>query len=45
VTECRRQAAEFVEAGIDRAILFPIAPDGMPSRAAILETVRALAPV
>jgi probable F420-dependent oxidoreductase len=45
VTECRRQAAELVEAGIDRAILFPIAPDGMPSQAAILETVRALAPV
>ena len=43
--ECREQAAALVAAGLDEALLYPIAAGGVPSeQAAVLETIRALAP-
>ncbi len=43
--ECREVAAELVAAGLDEGFLYPIAPAGAASeQAAILETIRALAP-
>ncbi len=43
--ECREQAQGLLTAGLDEALLFPIAARGVPSEhAAVLETIRALAP-
>ena len=44
VEECRAKAQSILDAGVDRAILFPISDDGEGKEMRILETVRALAP-
>jgi probable F420-dependent oxidoreductase len=41
---CRAKAQALLDAGIDRAILFPVAPEGTDRESQILHTVRALAP-
>lgn len=42
--ECRAQAQAMLDAGVDTAVLFPMAPEGATGPATILDTVRALAP-
>lgn len=42
--ECRAQAQAMLDAGIDTAVLFPVAPAGAAGGDAVAETVRALAP-
>ncbi len=42
--ECRAKAQALLDAGIDRAILFPVVPDGEDRHGRVLETVRTLAP-
>lgn len=43
--QCHAKAQAILDAGVDRAILFPIAPEGADAQPAILETIRQLAPV
>lgn len=43
--ECREQAEALVAAGLDEALLYPVAPAGAADeQAAVLETIRTLAP-
>lgn len=43
--ECREQAAGLLAAGLDEVLLYPIAPaDAADKQAAVLQTIRALAP-
>lgn len=42
--ECRAQAEAMLEAGVDTAVLFPVAAEGAAGSDAILRTVQALAP-
>ncbi|GAB4325933.1 MAG: LLM class F420-dependent oxidoreductase [Dehalococcoidia bacterium] len=42
--ECLAQARAMLDAGVDTAVLFPVAPEGAAGTETILQTVRALAP-
>ncbi|MDZ7729494.1 MAG: LLM class flavin-dependent oxidoreductase [Dehalococcoidia bacterium] len=44
VSRCHAKAQGILDAGVDRTILFPIAPEGTDAHPTILDTVRKLAP-